>query len=96
MTTTEERQQIEMSGQQEGRKVTFERALLSSDSSEDDLAPGQNTPGDQGSLPSYRRTRQHGVYRWRWLLLGALCLLNISNGMVTAASSQPSSAAGSY
>ena len=30
---------------------------------------------------SYRM--QYKVYRWRWLMLAALCALNVSNGMVS-------------
>ena len=33
------------------------------------------------SSASYRI--QYRVYRWRWLMLAALCALNISNGMVS-------------
>ena len=85
--TEKEGQGLEMSTLDTGRKVAFSKALLSSssDSSDDDLAPGQRTPSDTSSQPpSYRQQREYRVYRWRWLLLGALCLLNISNGMVTA------------
>ena len=32
------------------------------------------------SSASYRI--QYRVYRWRWLMLAALCALNVSNGMV--------------
>ncbi|CAI8041266.1 Solute carrier family 49 member A3, partial [Geodia barretti] len=72
-----------MSTLQPGRRVAFDKALLSSDSSDDDLAPGRTTPSDAGSgPPSHRLPREYRVYRWRWLLLSSLCLVNISNGMM--------------
>lgn len=60
-------------------KVTFKN--LSSSDSSDDLKP-ERSPSDTDSLPSYRQARLYKVYRWRWLLLASLCLLNVSNGMV--------------
>jgi hypothetical protein len=77
-------EKIPMSTLGQGRRgVTFKPSLSSSDSS-DDLVPGQSTPSDAGSVPTYRQQpRQYRVYGWRWFLLASLCLLNISNGMVS-------------
>ena len=72
-----------MSTLAQGRKVAFEGGLLSSDSSDDELQPGQRTPSDASSAPSYHH-REYKVYHWRWFMLGSLCLLNISNGTVGA------------
>ena len=74
-----------MSGLKKGQRVAFQRAVLSSsDSSEDDMAPGQQSPSEASSIPAHRQPpRSYKVYPLRWLLLGSLCLVNISNGMVT-------------
>ena len=74
---------LTMSTLAQERKVSFKAALSSSEESEDDLRPGQTTPSETDSVSVYRQCRQYKVYPWRWLLLVTLCLLNISNGMVT-------------
>ena len=67
------------------RKVEFKESLSSSSSDEIEMKSGERSPSgsDASSLPSYRQAREYKVYRWRWLLLASLCLLNISNGMVS-------------
>ena len=65
------------------RKVAFKESLSSSSSDEIEMKSGERTPSDTSSLPSYRQAREYKVYRWRWVLLASLCLLNISNGMVS-------------
>ena len=42
--------------------------------------PINSRSGSRSSSASYRI--QYRVYRWRWLMLAALCALNVSNGMV--------------
>ena len=37
---------------------------------------GEGEATDHTASPRYR------LYRWRWLMLASLCLLNVSNGMV--------------
>ncbi len=44
------------------------------------VPPEERTRSDD-SVPSYKQV-QYRVYLWRWFMLCAVCLLNVSNGMV--------------
>lgn len=49
--------------------------------------PGANSVqyrsiGGEDGAPSYMAV-QYRLYPWRWFMLAALCILNISNGMVS-------------
>ncbi len=48
-----------------------------------DLSDGQGDDlSGSSETPSYRRV-VYRVYLWRWFMLASLCILNISNGMVS-------------
>ena len=61
------------------RSVQYEK--LNGESDEEFSARTSST------TPSYRQQLHYKVYPWRWFMLFSLCLLNVSNGMVSSSTS---------